>query len=349
MRARKRKRPTVQSHLGHDRDGQAPRQLKSSTRSPSWQPLGRAAALWRECKGMSGVFQYIETYPGSLREFWMLVGRVYGLYRSNRIPAGGELLELDPHPSQYCARTSRPRTDIKILSRTPDETREAWRHKRPERISTTAFSGKLKRAERRDLSWIREKATGDATRRPEEQLAGVWQGCRVRVRLPSGELKRDTSAWIGASPLPVRETKVEFLDGCRSRDDTDAAPIGQIFQEFVRNVVRQWAEDPLPDWLSPKKEMPPASGNVTARLGGRPPLERHELVYRLAKAQEAEEIRAREPEKTWKEIAQQIRWRHGAGITGVERLRDARKRLKRLLDDDPDGILNEVAELRKAR
>jgi len=208
---------------------------------------------------MSEVFQYIDTYPGSLREFWKLVSRVYGLYRSKQTPAGGELLELDPPPSQYYARTRKPETDIKIVFDTPDETREAWRHERPERISTTVFGGKRKRPERRGRSWIREMATGDATRRPEEQLVGVWQGCRVSVRLPSGELKRDTSAWIAALPRSTRETMVAFRDGCRSRDDTDASPIGQMFHEFVREVAGFWLTDPLSDWLSPKKEMPPAA------------------------------------------------------------------------------------------
>jgi hypothetical protein len=62
---------------------------------------------------------------------------------------------------------------------------------------------------------------------------------------------------------------------------------------------------------------------------GRPTLDRDELIYRLTKAQDAEDIKQREPEMTWKEIARLIQWRYGHEPRGVKLLEDARHRLKR--------------------
>jgi hypothetical protein len=85
------------------------------------------------------------------------------------------------------------------------------------------------------------------------------------------------------------------------------------------------------------------------RLGGRPGLDHDELIYRLAKAQEAEEIRRADPEMWWKMVAKEINWRHGISGPGLSLLRDARKRLRRLEKDDPGGLLQEVAEWRRAQ
>jgi hypothetical protein len=62
---------------------------------------------------------------------------------------------------------------------------------------------------------------------------------------------------------------------------------------------------------------------------GRPGLDPAELQYRLDKAAEAEQLKNASPSMTWAEIALEIGWRHGAGPSGLRRLRDARTRLKR--------------------
>jgi len=77
---------------------------------------------------------------------------------------------------------------------------------------------------------------------------------------------------------------------------------------------------------------------------GRPGLDHSELIYRLVKAQEGQEIRRETPDKYWKEIAREIGWNKGPDKRGVASLRDARKRLHRLAPDDP--LLREVAEYR---
>jgi hypothetical protein len=74
-------------------------------------------------------------------------------------------------------------------------------------------------------------------------------------------------------------------------------------------------------------------------------LPHQELIYRLAKAQEGEEVKAREPQKTWKEIAKQIQWKSGNNQGGIKLLEDARKRLKRATKT----TLAEVADWRKKK
>ena len=78
---------------------------------------------------------------------------------------------------------------------------------------------------------------------------------------------------------------------------------------------------------------------------GRPGLDEEERVYRMALAQEGEEIKARENQKTWKEIAQQINWKYGTSEAGVKKLEEARNLLKRANSD----TLAHIAEWRKTR
>ncbi len=102
---------------------------------------------------------------------------------------------------------------------------------------------------------------------------------------------------------------------------------------------------------------PPARASTAAappvrksqRPGGRPGLDHDELIYRLAKAQEAEEIKRADPEMWWKMVAKEINWRHGISDPGLTLLRDARKRLRSLEEADPGGLLQEVAQWRRAQ
>ena len=102
-------------------------------------------------------------------------------------------------------------------------------------------------------------------------------------------------------------------------------------------------------WPEAGEEIPARATRADERRpGGRPGLEHEELIHRLAKAQEAEEIRSENPDMTWKEIAKDIDWRHGTNEPGLALLRDARRsRLGRLKKDDPHGLLQEVSRWRK--
>ena len=95
------------------------------------------------------------------------------------------------------------------------------------------------------------------------------------------------------------------------------------------------AEDaePLSEWDTPRV--------------GHPGLDHDELIYRLAKAQEAEELKQANKHMTWRWIAQEIKWNKGRDNAGLALLRDARQRLHRLAPGDP--LLAEVAAWRGAK
>jgi hypothetical protein len=90
----------------------------------------------------------------------------------------------------------------------------------------------------------------------------------------------------------------------------------------------------------------PADDELSAPPG-RPGLDHDELIYRLAKAQEGEELKRKSPREPWKWIAREVEWSPGADEPGLALLRDARLRLHRLRPDDP--LLAEVAVWRKAK
>lgn len=80
------------------------------------------------------------------------------------------------------------------------------------------------------------------------------------------------------------------------------------------------------------------------RKGGRRNLPPDEWIYRLAKAQEAEEIRKVDPEMTWKQICVKIGWSRGSTIESkIKLLETAREVLKEANQD----TLQEVKEYRR--
>lgn len=76
---------------------------------------------------------------------------------------------------------------------------------------------------------------------------------------------------------------------------------------------------------------------------GSPGLSDEELIYRLAKAMEAEEMRKAHPNMRWKEIAVAIDWNVGGTFeSNIKLLKDARDKLKRYQDSDPKGLLEKA-------
>lgn len=86
-------------------------------------------------------------------------------------------------------------------------------------------------------------------------------------------------------------------------------------------------------------------GEMEIKHAGRPGLEldHKEYIYRLAKAQESEEIKEAERGEKWRSIANRIGWRYGHNDAGIKLLEDARKRLKRA----DSQTLAEVKEYRE--
>ncbi len=87
-----------------------------------------------------------------------------------------------------------------------------------------------------------------------------------------------------------------------------------------------------------QKEKPPR---------GRPPIEGRDLIYRLAKAQEAEGIRKADQNVGWRAIAREIQWWWGSKPTDLKKLARARRRLAELQRSDPNGILDDVRRYRE--
>ncbi|MBI5879950.1 MAG: hypothetical protein HZB53_20065 [Chloroflexi bacterium] len=115
----------------------------------------------------------------------------------------------------------------------------------------------------------------------------------------------------------------------------------QFFNRWLSEISREYADASKITGQQPSDATggPPATPSDAKRGPGRTKLDHTELIYRLAKAQEGEELRARDG-RYWKEIAEQIAWKHGKDKAGVKLLEDARLRLKRHKADK--GIMREV-------
>jgi len=159
-----------------------------------------------------------------------------------------------------------------------------------------------------------------------ERLDGVLkQALEVRSQLPEGH--------------NLELVLKAFHDG------DEAAQIEAV--KLAHNALRVNTGIGWPSKLAQAEERTAASCplKVAQKSVGHPGLDHDELIYRLAKAQEAEEIRRTRGSGTcWKEIAKEIGWDKGTGEQGLALLRDARQRLSKLEPDDP--LLEEVREYR---
>lgn len=94
----------------------------------------------------------------------------------------------------------------------------------------------------------------------------------------------------------------------------------------------------------------PTNEEPTKAQPGRPGLEldHDELIYRLAMAQWAEQMKRDDRDMTWNEIQAEIGWaRGGTRKSKAKLLQYARDRLRRLEHKDPDNLLEEVAQRRR--
>jgi hypothetical protein len=134
----------------------------------------------------------------------------------------------------------------------------------------------------------------------------------------------------------------------------------RYFMKMSNDVVwnayeRGHKAEHIQQWLDLRKPIPNARIDEQVQLTKKPKppgrprgvgLSIEERIKRVAYAMWAEEIRA-ESESAgdrlyWKEIAKMIGWPRGSNKAGVKLLEDARNRLSRLQDHDPDTILPEA-------
>jgi hypothetical protein len=143
--------------------------------------------------------------------------------------------------------------------------------------------------------------------------------------------------------------RVDLLVQSDVHEEAIAEYLDKLYQALQRDGLRTtYSKNGLQPKQATQQILPVLdSTEVVDGKGGRPGLSGKELVYRLAKAQEAEEIRARDPRKTWKEIAREIKWRHGSDKAGIKLLEDARKRLKEHELLGPEWRLQQVEEYRR--
>jgi len=149
-------------------------------------------------------------------------------------------------------------------------------------------------------------------------------------------LKSDEGELAGRPSVHVLGIEANKINDERTVADVDfnVDDLREYFNRLLAEMERFW-----PQIRSVGTARPP-------RPGGRPVLERKEVVNRVARAQDAEEMRKADPIATWKEIARAIGWGFGSDESALALLRDARHRLHVLEEKDPDGLLDEVAQLR---
>jgi len=175
----------------------------------------------------------------------------------------------------------------------------------------------------------------------------IFLGERERGKNPNYsvvELHADPVKYVTFKPtevvahlLPNGESELTLVE-----EDKFWAPVEPTWKILYGELVKQgWVDDPTQQSVAK---------TVDSKRGpGRRELDRKELIYRLAKAQEAEEIKARDPDKRWKEIAKAIGWRLGLTASGVKLLEYARDRLKRAQKEGDRELLDEVKKYRKEK
>jgi len=142
---------------------------------------------------------------------------------------------------------------------------------------------------------------------------------------------------VVANLLPSGESELTLVE-----EDQYWAPSEPTWKILCDELIKQgWIDDPTKPSIAKIEE--------NKRGPGRRELDHDDLIYRLAKAQEAEEIKAREPDKRWKEIAREIGWRLGTTASGIKLLEYARDRLKRAQKEGDRQLLDEVKKYRKAK
>ncbi len=160
---------------------------------------------------------------------------------------------------------------------------------------------------------------------------GVWE---VRFRTNDPRLRQDISGEITAIDQPGGT-----LLNIRATDDDWAGlePGWNLLCDELRRLGLLVLDTPE-SIVEPVDSVQSLTGKP-----GHPGLDHEELIYRLAKAQEAEELRASKPELHWWQIASQIGWRYGKKESGIKKLEDARKRLKQA----DSALLQEIETWRK--
>lgn len=120
--------------------------------------------------------------------------------------------------------------------------------------------------------------------------------------------------------------------------------------EHVRRLCSIYEQVRLVGVPAKAAQSSPTNEEPTKGQPGRPGLEldHDELIYRLAMAQWAEQMKRDDPDMRWNEIQVEIGWdRGGSRESKAKLLYYARDKLHRFERKDPDNLLEEVAQRRR--
>jgi hypothetical protein len=123
-------------------------------------------------------------------------------------------------------------------------------------------------------------------------------------------------------------------------------PVNDPGLEAKRQTVLAELQKRLPSI----EKLPGYTSKSKKKTTGRPGLSEEELFNRLSKAQEAVEKKAKDPKKSWRDIAMEIDWNWGkTPESEVKLLEEARKYLERFSYSDPDGIMKKFEKWKKTK
>jgi len=167
----------------------------------------------------------------------------------------------------------------------------------------------------------------------------------IRIDLVPGE---ELAVTVQCTLSEVMDYAGELMRGIGQRWEHTRSQL--VLPGFVEGLLTLFSDEERARWNAfiAEASSPAIRRSVQGRGGGHPGLSRDELVYRVAKAMDAEQIKKETPDMTWKEVVREIKWDRGSTrASKVKLLQDARYRLDRLKDDDPSGILPDAEILRE--
>jgi hypothetical protein len=249
---------------------------------------------------------------------------------------------------------------LEVLSKLDDEHRELARRRKEHFENVT--SGLIEYLNR---DWILSAPTGAQAQWHLGKTLLDTPTSGSLIQLPGGELiqaKKVTSLEAAPPATDATLTKRPIpLSGKQAweqyEEDVEDAKLARAEERLQKHLHLAAAELEIAQkekqaqdatqaraTVSTNWQLPPEEPDMIGKPGN-PGLPHKELIERLAKAQQGKEIKERDSQKTWKQIAKEIGWKYGDGASGIKLLEDARHRLKRA----NENTLQEVQEWRKRK
>jgi hypothetical protein len=208
--------------------------------------------------------------------------------------------------------------------------------------------------ERGRIALQRARSTGSWEKPSKVSLVGIYVTTDTEKEIDKATPIGDCIRFDLIELAPPPTARIEVGGRC------DVPAVLNYYRQLLSAIAQRWpeAEATVAEFLASLTSARTVHDHDPAPKGdhafgpgrpGHPGLSHEELIYRLQKAQEGEELKAHDRLLTWKEVARKVDWRYGSNSAGIKKLEDARKRLKRLQKDDPEGLLEQIVRRRKKR